>query len=115
MLRRVVVPLDGSVGSRAILQHVARLAGDTSTDVVLLWVDQTAASPWSGAEDAAELTEQASQQLDEAVEWLRSRGVHAEPRLRAGDPATEIIRCALEEGVDAIAMTTHARSGLDRL
>jgi nucleotide-binding universal stress UspA family protein len=46
---------------------------------------------------------------------LSARGVHAEPRLRTGDPASQIIQCALDEGADAIAMSTHGRTGLSRL
>ena len=115
MLRRIVVPLDGSIRSRAILSHVQRLVVDTSTDVLLLTVSRGSGALGFGAEDAAELEQQSARYLNEAVEWLSTRGVLAEPRLRTGDPATEIIRCALEEGADAIAMATHGRSGLDQL
>jgi nucleotide-binding universal stress UspA family protein len=110
MLQRLVVPLDGSTRSRAILSQVHRLAADTSTDVLLLAVSEESRALGSTAEG-----EQQSAQLMEAIEWLSTRGVHAEPRFRTGDPASEIIQCALDEGADAIAMSTHARTGLDRL
>ena len=32
-----------------------------------------------------------------------------------GDPATEIVRVAKDEGVDLIVMSTHGRSGLTRV
>ena len=36
-------------------------------------------------------------------------------RMVTGDPATEIVRVAKEEGVDLIVMSTHGRSGLTRV
>src|SRR5436190_18302853 len=112
MLQRVVVPLDGSIRSRAILPHVQRLAVDTSTKVLLLAVCESSGALGSAAEDAAEGERRSAPELEEAIEWLSARGVHAEPRLRTGDPASQIIRCALEDGADAIAMSTHGRTGL---
>ena len=38
-----------------------------------------------------------------------------EHRLVNGDPATEIVRLAEEEGVDMIVLGTHGRTGLYRL
>jgi len=34
--------------------------------------------------------------------------------VRVGNAAVEIVRCAGDEQVDLIAMSTHGRSGLDR-
>src|SRR3954465_1642985 len=107
MLQRIVVPLDGSTRSRAILSQVQRLAVDTSTDVLLLAVSENSGGLGSVANDAAEGEQESARVLYEAIEWLSTRGVRAEPRFRTGDPASEIIQCALDEGADAIAMSTH--------
>lgn len=43
---------------------------------------------------------------------LARAGFEVETAVRFGDPAREIVEFAREENVDAIAMTTHSRSGL---
>ena len=45
--------------------------------------------------------------LDKRSEELRTAGLEVTSRLAMGDPATEIIRIAAQEGVDLIAMSTH--------
>ncbi len=45
--------------------------------------------------------------LDKRSEELRTAGLDVTSRLAMGDPATEIIRIAAQEGVDLIAMSTH--------
>ena len=45
--------------------------------------------------------------LDKRSEELRTAGIDVTSRLAMGDPATEIIRIAAQEGVDLIAMSTH--------
>jgi nucleotide-binding universal stress UspA family protein len=56
-----------------------------------------------------------SQSLAEPAERLAAAGVRVRTQVRIGDPAVEIVRCAEDEGADAIAMSTHGRTGLDRL
>jgi nucleotide-binding universal stress UspA family protein len=55
------------------------------------------------------------QYLDGQARALAGAGVHVRTQVRIGDPAAEIVSCAQEEGADAIAMSTHGRTGLDRL
>jgi nucleotide-binding universal stress UspA family protein len=45
---------------------------------------------------------------------LAAEGVPADPAVRAGDPAHEIVAEAADRGADLIAMATHGRSGLTR-
>lgn len=49
-----------------------------------------------------------------AFERLREAGVTAEPILKQGDVALQILETCRETGADLIAMTTHGRSGLSR-
>lgn len=51
-------------------------------------------------------------QMRSAYDWLKEKGVSAEPEVVRGDPALRILETARERGADLIALTTHARKGL---
>jgi nucleotide-binding universal stress UspA family protein len=53
--------------------------------------------------------------LGELAARLAASGVPARTAVRFGEPAAEIVACAEAEEADAIAMSTHGRTGLDRL
>jgi nucleotide-binding universal stress UspA family protein len=122
MFRRIVVPLDGSALAEAILPQVCRLAVDSPVEVVLLTVGTVprAVEPRpQGVAHIDELLNEAEQDLrsylQEKAHQLVTNRVQVKTRVRFGDPATEIARCAEEEEADAIAMSTHGRTGLDRV
>jgi len=100
---QVLVPLDGSEVSAAVLDHVAPLAAAFGSEVVLLTV----------APDAADYDPEAvTAGLATALERLRAAGVAAKAWAAAGDEVEEILRAAGE--VDLVAMATHGRSGVSR-
>jgi nucleotide-binding universal stress UspA family protein len=53
-------------------------------------------------------------QMRMAYEMLREGGVAAEPIVKQGDAALQILETSREKGADLIAMTTHGRSGVPR-
>ncbi len=53
-------------------------------------------------------------QMRQAYERFREASVSAEPLVRQGDPALQILEACRETGADLIAMTTHGHSGLSR-
>src|SRR3954453_15408431 len=114
MFRRIVVPLDGSSLAEAILPQVQRLAANSPLEVVLLAVGAIPENPETRGGELAfiddllsEETQDLTQYLAQPARWLNSYRVTVETRVRFGDPATEIVRCAEEEEADAIAMITH--------
>jgi Ala-tRNA(Pro) deacylase len=132
MFRRIVVPLDGSPLGETILLHIYRLAADTSLEVVLLAVARlppatqmagqlrdtamTQGEPRAYLDQImAEEEHERRRYVEEKARQLAASGVAVQTRVRVGDPAPEIVRCAEEENADAIAMSTHGRTGLDRL
>jgi nucleotide-binding universal stress UspA family protein len=122
MFRRIIVPLDGSSLAEAILPEVQRLAVNSPLEVVLLAVGAIPEKPESRGGELAfiddllsEEAQDLKQYLSHPARWLNSYRVTVETRVRFGDPATEIVRCAEEEEADAIAMSTHGRTGLDRV
>jgi len=53
--------------------------------------------------------------LERVCRELVDRGLQARARLAMGDPATQLVKVAAEEGVDLIAMSTHGHRFLNDL
>ena len=122
---RVLVPLDGSATSEAVIPHAITLARADAASIHLLQVEEAAedlrASVWGLAahepDDLANRLDSADRYLHGLIarfqsEWppatvsAEARGAH-----RAGEA---IVAVAVEREVDLIAMTTHGR-GASRL
>ena len=111
-LRRILVPLDGSDLAEAILPVVARLARDHEAEVVLLEV--LAGQRTREAEH--EVERQAGGYLEQAVASLRGHGLRrVQRRVWYGEADQAIANATAREQADLVAMSTHGRSGLDRL
>jgi nucleotide-binding universal stress UspA family protein len=123
MFGRIVVALDGSPLGETILPYVERLAADTSLEVLLVTVgSEPPKKPPRGETEPVYLDQIVAEEhrdldlhLEEPARRLTAMGVAVQRRVRIGDPATEIVHCAEEVQADAIAMSTHGRTGLDRL
>jgi nucleotide-binding universal stress UspA family protein len=123
-MKRLLVPLDGSDTSMAVLDAVAELSRLYLAEVRLLHVDEGAIYPvgaFSGAMggvpvpparppepvDPADL-------LKPARERLAQQGVPCTVLAATGDAASRILESAGRHHADLIAMATHGRSGLSR-
>lgn len=121
MYRRVVVPLDGSPVAEAILPFMLEIAGPLDMEVMLLRVllpippQVIEGSRHVIVEDPEARRVDAEEYLAPLAAQLRGKGIRAHTRVRRGDAAAEIAAAAQEVGADLIAMTTHGRSGLNRL
>jgi len=112
MYKRILVPLENGPADAAILKHVAGLAKQLGSQVLLFHV----ADGWA-ARNMEQLNLRESQEIKEdraylerMSEELRRAGVDADALLAAGDPAKEIAAAAEREKVDLIAMATHGHS-----
>lgn len=106
---RLLVPLDGSALSEAVLPFVAELAAQLDAEVVLVRV-----VPHPAREQLAA----ARTYLATTAERLTSTTGAPPLRVRAeaaGSPAATIARLAEAEGATVIVMATHGRSGVRRL
>ena len=109
MYRRILVAVENSAADRTILAHVTGLARLTGAELVLVHV----ADGWAARHfDELKLRESEEMQSDRAYldrlkEELAREGFTVETRLAMGDPATELIKMAGEDGVDLLAMSTH--------
>ncbi|MGQ9674977.1 MAG: universal stress protein [Chloroflexota bacterium] len=118
MIRRILVPLDGSKMAERILPHVEYLARLTNAELTLLciavplqiYTDHVVTYP---VDERAQLDE-AWEYVADVAASLRDRGLRAEAVARYGNAADEIVNFAQEAGADLIAMSTHGRSGLGR-
>ena len=121
MFNRVVVPLDGSPLAESIIPFLLQIAGPLDVEVVLMRVLQPIppevieGSRYVVVEDIEKRAAEAREYLAPVAARLRDTGVRVSLDVRRGDPVTEILAGAREASADLIAMTTHGRSGLNRL
>jgi universal stress protein A len=119
--KKILCAIDFSDLSRVALADAAALARRLDAELALVHVYEP---PPPVALDVVVPTEglfeSASAELEGRLEaWtsdaqmLAGRPVRS--IVRVGIPATEIVHCATEDGVDLIVLGTHGRSGLKRL
>jgi nucleotide-binding universal stress UspA family protein len=119
MAQTILVPLDGSPGSEAVLTAVEPLARADGATVRLLYV----APPVEAVVVDGHVVRYADQEIlrarREAHAYLVSAAamlsVAVELVVRFGDPTEEIVREAKRPRVDLVAMATRRRTGLPRL
>jgi nucleotide-binding universal stress UspA family protein len=109
MYRRILVAVENSAADRTIIDHVCELAKLTGGELLLVHV----ADGWAARHfDQLKLRESEEMRsdrgyLDRLQNDLQARGLRVTTWLAMGDPATELIKVAQEQGVDLIAMSTH--------
>ena len=114
MYRRILVALENSQADESLIPHVAELARQLGSELLLLHV----ADGWAARNfDRLQLTESEEMKADRAYldrlqGELRSQGFTVSTQLAMGDPATELVRVATTCGADLIAMSTHGHKGL---
>jgi nucleotide-binding universal stress UspA family protein len=112
-LRRILVALDGSPEGEAILGQLRELLAPRSLVLLLHVIPTPTPSTGEQLADLLHVEEDAEEYLAGVAERLpqaRARWI-----VETGDPAARILAAARDEGVDALALTTHARSGLTSL
>jgi nucleotide-binding universal stress UspA family protein len=106
--RRVLIPTDFSTASEWVFDDAIRIAGSTGAEVVILHIRNQDRFPAD-----AKVYEYAEQsELDKLRERVRRANASIPTRLvvkNAAHPGKEICRVALEESIDLVVMSTHAR------
>jgi nucleotide-binding universal stress UspA family protein len=125
MYKHLLVTLDGTARSEAVIPHALSVARSMGAEVTLLRVVDAVAADWSerGAigKSQAESTirslfaDQAQSYLERVATEMGRDGVTVHTLVKQGPPAKQIITSAREVEADAIAMATHSRRGLNRL
>jgi nucleotide-binding universal stress UspA family protein len=123
MFQRIMVPLDGSALSEAVLPHAQEIARQHQAEICLLRVVVFPAPDGAISEndlalrfgaDLDQLWIEAREYVDNIAAALRADGIPARGDTRDGAVCETILQHAVETGADLIAMSTHGRSGSAR-
>jgi len=118
MAKRILVPLDRTSTSEAVLPFVSDLVHGAGSTVRLLRVEPVPNNVVSESGRVVAYTDQEMARLEaEGLAHLDAiatplQGVPVERVVRFGDPASEILTEADTFGADVIALTTRGRSWL---
>jgi len=119
--RTIMVPLDGSELSEAVLPHVKPLARAVGSTIVLFWqIDwqpETLATkgPFIPLDAlAAGGHPEMAEYLGRTASDLNESGITTDVRVWFGNQAGSIVRFAEQERFDLVAMSTHGRHGFGR-
>lgn len=104
MQNRILIPVDGTESVQEILLYVTSITPRTDTTITLLHVLPPAREVSRGHTHA-----------DEIHDRLVTDGWKVDRELRMGDPVEEIIKLALLLPATMLLMSTHGRSGLERI
>lgn len=110
----ILVPLDGSAESEAVLPYAAAIAKAEGSTLQLLSVVEPGGWAELNSDHGVRLHSEAAQYLSHAVTTLKLQGIHATSAVVSGTPTEEILRLAESGGIAMLAMATHGRGGLQR-
>ncbi len=122
VVKKILVPLDGSEVAKSVLPVVEEFAKTMGASLVL-YHSIAPLSAYPGFESAGaaalgdaieEMQRQAREILARASDEVNSRGVEATTVVSLGTPVDGVLSAAKELDVDLIAIATHGRSGLGR-
>jgi nucleotide-binding universal stress UspA family protein len=117
MYTKILVAIENSAADQAVLQHIEELAHLTGARLLLVHVaDGFAARHFDDLKlrESEEIKDDRAY-LERLCDDMNGRGMQCAARLAMGDPATELVKVATEEGVDLIAMSTHGHRFLQDL
>ena len=120
MLKKILVPLDGSELAEAVLPHVESLAKANDAQVVILRVALNPATEFAMTDPtiAGQMIEtlegSTKEYLNAMYKQLMGQGLQVSMQIAEGPIADSILQVAADEKIDLIAMSTHGRSGVAR-
>ena len=117
MYEEILVPTDGSEGSKRAVEEAAELAAAFDAVLHVLYVVETRALPMDvdTGEILTELEAEGKQAIDEVVETADAAGVSTtEAVVGRGTPHRAILDYSDQHDVDLVVMGTHGRTGLNR-
>jgi nucleotide-binding universal stress UspA family protein len=104
MDNKILVPLDGSESVEEVLLYLTTITPRESTTITLLNVMTSKDGKASGDAHAAEIYDALGQ-----AGWSVNR------ETRMGDPVEEIVKFTILSSATLLVMSTHGRSGLERV
>ncbi len=118
MVSRIFVPLDGSKHGEAVLPFIETLASKLNAEIVLFQTVPKDNKPDDN--DWIEVKKMADRNAKIYLRKIESNLLHKGIPVRTivefgGNPSKEIVRLAERTRSSVVAMTTHGRSGVDRM
>ena len=122
-LDKILVTLDGSQFSEAIIPHVEKLAKSMNSEVTLLRVIEPAKLPQLAAysdrekyekDFMAKMEREAERYLAKKRTALESKGVKVNSAFLIGKPVETILQYSEEKSANLVALTTHGFSGISK-
>ncbi len=124
LVRRILVPLDGSKLGEFALPHAEALARVLDSELILFhaFTSITMEAGYRYAEILPERLKETEEHAREAVlaylnglgKSLEGKGIRVASVLKSGAAPDQILEYAEANGIDIIAMSTHGRSGVGR-
>ena len=122
--KKILVPLDGSEESEAIIPYIREIGLKLKAEIVLFQAIERSAHlyiadmvvthlPYSD-EEMEPLKADAESYLEKVERMLKGDGITLSSEVGIGETAEWIIEFADEIDVDLVAMATHGRSGIRR-
>ena len=127
MIKKILIPLDGSKLAECVLTYAEDLAKKLDAEVALISVTNSVQGYWpiedAGYPDKIRMIpqgvcsqeEHATNYLNAAGKGLEENGVKVIKEVICGKTAQEIIYYANDNHSDLIIISTHGRSGLSKL
>jgi nucleotide-binding universal stress UspA family protein len=103
ILKKALIPLDGSATSEAVIPYFSEIAQRLRMDLTLLRV-----IPKNNGSTAS-----ADTYLDNWCRQLADKGINVKHEVRAGSPADQIIDLADELASDLVVMSTRGQTGVN--
>jgi nucleotide-binding universal stress UspA family protein len=114
MYKKILVALENGPADQSLIPHVSKLASLLHSELLLVHV----ADGWVARNfDELKLAESDEMKADRAylqttAAALRSAGLAVDTHLGLGDPASEIVKTAVREGCDLIALAAHGHRAI---
>ncbi len=127
MIKKIMVPLDGSKLAESALDYVEELSTKLGVEKVTLVSVTERVQGYRALEDpnapggtrlapeaTGKMERQAQNYLKRVGKGLEGKGIKVETEVMLGDPAHEISIYANTPGTDLVVMASHGRSGPSR-
>ncbi len=121
MYKKILVPLDGTPLSEAVLPHAEALAKSEGAEIVILRIpslpaaDLFARNPGMAQKIVEDVEIETDHYLQDETEQITKEGIKVSSMMREGPIPDVILKVAEEIHADVIAMSTHERSSLQKM
>jgi len=113
---QILIPTDGSEGTRGAVEHVIDLATTYEAALHTIYVIDTNVGVDSSVPGTLDALEEVGENaIDEVIRQAEAAGVNTiEGVVAQGPPHQAILDYVEEHDIDLVVMGTHGRTGLDR-